>query len=55
MRVQRSLDLVFAVRLRGIVCALVESFKLIATDGGDAECAALGAREGEESARRASN
>lgn len=55
MRVQRPLDLVFAVRLGGVVGALVEGFKLIVADSGNAESTASGALEGEEGARRASN
>ena len=51
MRVQRLLDLVFAVRLGSVVRALVESFELIVADSGDAKGTALGALEGEESAR----
>lgn len=51
MRVQWPLDLVFAVRLRSVVGALVESFELIVADRRDAEGTALGALEGEESAR----
>jgi hypothetical protein len=49
VRVQRPLFLVFAVRFRGVVCALVECFELIVAEGRDAEGAALGALEGEES------
>lgn len=51
MRVQRPLDLIFAIGFCRVICALVECFELIVADGRDAEGAALGARDNEEGPR----
>jgi hypothetical protein len=54
VRVQRLLDLVFAVRFRRIICALVEGVEFTAAGSGEAEGTVGGAREGEDGPRRAS-